>query len=111
MALVRISRSNTAREKVLAILQEGLNAADPKRAVQRAVQLRDDNIFFEESDGNGATMYDLSKGGKIYVVGAGKASGAMAEAIEEILSPDRITKGLVNVLKGTKHNFNPKKIM
>jgi glycerate 2-kinase len=110
MALVRISRSNTAREKVLAILQEGLNAADPKRAVQRAVKLRDDKIFFEEPDGNGATMYDLSKGGKIYVVGAGKASGAMAEAIEEILSPDRITKGLINILKDTKDNFNPKKI-
>jgi glycerate 2-kinase len=110
MALVKISRPNTTREKVLAILQEGLNAADPKRAVQSAVQLRDDRIFFEEPDGNGAAMYDLNKGGKIYVVGAGKASGAMAEALEEILSPDRITKGLVNVLKGTMGNFRLKKI-
>jgi glycerate-2-kinase len=110
MVLVRISRSNTARDKILAILQEGMNAADPKRAVQRAVQVRDDKIFFEEPDGNGATMYDLSKGGKIYVVGAGKASGAMAQALEEILSPDRITKGLVNILKDTKDNFNLKKI-
>jgi glycerate 2-kinase len=110
MALVKISRPNTTREKVLAILQEGLNAADPKRAVQRAVQVKDDKIFFEEPDGNGATMYDLSKGGNIYVVGAGKASGAMAEALEEILSPDRITKGLVNILKDTKDNFNLNKI-
>jgi glycerate 2-kinase len=110
MALVKISRPNTTREKVLAILQEGLNAADPKRAVQSAVQLRDDRIFFEEPDGNGAAMYDLNKGGKIYVVGAGKASGAMAEALEEILSPDRITKGLVNVLEGTIGNFLLKKI-
>jgi len=39
----------------------------------------------------------------------GKASGAMAEAIEEILG-DRISEGLINVLKGTETRFKTRRI-
>ncbi|MHA1833599.1 MAG: glycerate kinase type-2 family protein, partial [Candidatus Baldrarchaeia archaeon] len=45
----------------------------------------------------------------IYVLGGGKASGLMAEAIEEILG-DKITSGIINVLKGTEKMVKTKKI-
>jgi glycerate-2-kinase len=46
--------------------------------------------------------FDLKKFKNIYVVGGGKASGAMAEALEEVLGK-HIKKGLVNVPRGSEH--------
>lgn len=53
--------------------------------------------------------FDLSEVGKIVVVGGGKASGKMAEALEEILR-DRITEGVVNVPQGTASKYRARKI-
>lgn len=62
------------------IFEAGLRAADPREAIRRHFRLTGD--------------YD-----RIFVVGAGKAGAAMAQAIEQILG-DRITGGLVNVKDG-----------
>ncbi|HLC48282.1 MAG TPA: DUF4147 domain-containing protein [Candidatus Norongarragalinales archaeon] len=45
--------------------------------------------------------------GKIYVIGAGKAVGKMAEAIEKLLP---IEKGVVSIPKGTKSGYGCRKI-
>ena len=46
--------------------------------------------------------FNLEKLKNVYVVGGGKASGSMAEALEQILG-ERITDGLVNVPRGSKN--------
>lgn len=112
MVTIRINEptgSTKARELAISILQKGLDAADPKAAVERCVEENGDLISFRDTTEKSIPKYD-SKEGKIYVVGAGKASGAMAEKIEEILRPDTITEGMVNILKCTKDRFKTKKI-
>ena len=46
---------------------------------------------------------------RIFVVGGGKASGTMAEALEAILG-DKISSGEVNILRGTKSSFKTRSI-
>jgi glycerate 2-kinase len=76
-----------------AIIQAILTAADPHTAMHRFVQRQGDALLCNGEE------YDLAKIERIIVVGAGKASGRMAEAIEEILG-DRIETGLVIVKDG-----------
>ena len=72
------------RRDALAIFRAALRAADPQEGIRRALPQ-----FQHLLD----PSYD-----HIYVVGAGKASAAMAQAVERILAK-RITSGLIN----TKH--------
>ncbi len=76
------------RRKALSIMESGLIAADAGSAVKRTLKF----------DGNalivGKKRIELSSEGKIYVVGAGKASASMAQALNQILG-ERIYKGIV----------------
>ncbi len=80
----------TLRDAGLQIFRAALRAGDVRPLVARAV----DSV-------------DLSRHRRILVVGAGKASGAMARALEEILG-DRISEGLVVVKDG--HTARTRKI-
>lgn len=80
-------------ECVLAIIEAALLAVDPAEAVRRTVVLQGDTLRV------GPIVYDLRKYEHIYVVGAGKASAAMALALEDILD-ERITAGWINVKDG-----------
>jgi glycerate 2-kinase len=71
------------RRDAKAILMAALAAADPTAAVDKVLRTRDDLDRFE----------------RIFVVGAGKASGTMARAVEQFLG-DRISAGCVNVKDG-----------
>jgi hydroxypyruvate reductase len=75
------------------VADAALAAVDPAVAIQHQVRL----------DGNRLTVagrtYDLSQYRRILVVGAGKASGAMAQAVEEALG-ERVAAGLVSVKDG-----------
>ena len=44
----------------------------------------------------GTRRWDLSKKGKVYLLGAGKACNAMAQAVCDVLG-ERITKGIISV--------------
>ncbi|MGB2907707.1 MAG: glycerate kinase [Candidatus Aminicenantaceae bacterium] len=81
------------REDAEAVFRAGLEAVDPICAVERYVGRAGDTLTVGERD------YDLSKFERIFVVGAGKASAAMGQAIETILG-DRITDGFINVKYG-----------
>ena len=81
---------NTMRKDAVAIFRAGLQAVDPVAAVRRCVGLDRGHLVF------GDKTLDLSQVKDLFVVGAGKAAGAMAAALEEILG-DRITGGLVVV--------------
>lgn len=71
------------REDILAIWKAGVDGVRPERLMQDAV------VFNKENDALmiGGIEYPISGIDRIIVVGAGKASGAMAEALETILEP------------------------
>jgi len=90
------SVSKKARELALRSLETALNAVDPKRIVKAKLKLKGSVLNVDEQS------FDLRMFNHVYVVGGGKAGGAMAEALEEVLG-NRITDGLVNVPYGSKH--------
>ncbi|HEU0194861.1 MAG TPA: DUF4147 domain-containing protein [Gaiellales bacterium] len=82
------------RELVLEVVEAGLGAADPAEPVRRAV-LRGDR---------GSVIVDGAEhrpgpGGRVVVLGAGKASARIAEALEEVLG-DALAGGVVIVPEG-----------
>ncbi len=81
------------RRHARAIFGAALKAADPIAAVRRHLMLERDSLI---ADG---TSYALRNFDNIYLVGAGKASAAMAYAVEQILG-SRIRSGVVNVKYG-----------
>jgi glycerate-2-kinase len=85
-----------ARELALNSLEAAVNAVDPKQIVKSRLSLRNSIL---KVDGH---SFDLGKLKHVYVVGGGKASGSMAEALEQVLGKN-ITCGLVNVPKGDKN--------
>ncbi|MCC6363217.1 MAG: glycerate kinase [Bryobacterales bacterium] len=81
------------RKDARAILRAALEAADPREAVQRHARVKD-NVLIA-----GGKRYPLSGVERVLVIGAGKASAAMAAAVEKLLGK-RIHSGLVNVKYG-----------
>jgi len=75
------------------LIRAGLQAADPSHAIQRRVS-RDGDILYV-----GRQRYDLRQFDRVVVVGAGKATARMAQALERVLG-HRLDGGLVVVKKG-----------
>jgi len=85
-----------ARALALKSLESALNAIDSKQLMKSKLLLKNSLLKV-----NGCS-FDLKKFKNVYVIGGGKASGSMAEALEQILD-QYITKGLVNIPHGNKH--------
>ena len=81
------------RRQAAAILAAAVRAVEPAAAVKRHVSRRGHVLRVA------ARRYDLRSIHRIFVVGAGKASGPMAGAIEDILG-SRINAGVVIVKYG-----------
>ncbi len=79
-----------ARKMALELLNEGIRAADPKKAIYSSVKLDENEIRF-----NNGSKYLLNDFKRIFVIGAGKAAAKMAEAVEEVLG-QHIHKGMIN---------------
>ena len=91
---IRIDCPDTHVRTILKqLLLAGLDAADPESAIQRAVQIRNNSLRV------GTREYDLAGFSRIVCVGAGKASGAMAAAVERQFG-SRLEGGLVVVNDG-----------
>jgi len=101
---VVLNEDRGARRAILTILEAALYSVDPRMAISNHVR-RINNLLLI-----GNMTFDLDGFERIFVVGGGKAGGAMAEALEEIVG-DRLTEGLVNVLRGTKSSFQTRKIL
>ena len=82
------------RKHALQIFQAALAAADPYAAVLRHLQFDGHTLIA------GRRRYKLADFDRIQVIGAGKASAAMARAVERVLGR-RISGGLLNVPDGT----------
>lgn len=78
------------RRKAIDLVEHALVAADPYHVVKELVHLEDDHLFV------GDLCYDMSRRGKIYVLGAGKATFRIAQALDEILG-SRIEEGVIAV--------------
>ena len=85
-----------ARALALRSLESALNAVDPKQIIKSKLLLKNLTLHV-----NGYSI-DLKKFKNIYVIGGGKASGSMAEALEQVLG-NSITNGLVNVPRSSKN--------
>jgi glycerate 2-kinase len=88
-----MSLEATLRRDALAIFKAALKAADPREAIRRHVTVNGDLLQV------GRKRYDLARYERVIVVGAGKASARMAEALEGLLGR-RITQGLINTKYG-----------
>ncbi|HTA67952.1 MAG TPA: glycerate kinase [Bryobacteraceae bacterium] len=77
----------------LRIFHAALKAADPAQAVLRNVKIAG-NVLIA-----GRKRYRLDSFRNIYVIGAGKASAEMAQAVERLLRK-RIAGGLINIKYG-----------
>jgi hydroxypyruvate reductase len=75
------------------IFRAGLRAAQPAAAIRRRCRLEDNRLLLDDIG------FDLVLVERILVVGAGKATAAMAQAVEGLLG-DRITAGLISVKYG-----------
>jgi glycerate 2-kinase len=84
-----------SRKHALDIFHAALEAADPIQAVLAHVKCDDKVLRVDKRS------YRLADFDRIYVIGSGKASAKMAQALERLLGK-RVTGGWINVPDGTK---------
>ena len=94
------------RQDALAIIEAGLQTADPYDKVLQLIRVVDDRLIignpdFEQlgSPNTGEQTFDLSGSGRIFVFGAGKGVQRAGQAIEDLLG-DRLTGGHLIDKKG-----------
>jgi len=90
-----------SRKAALELIETGINSVLPQNLMEKSVTYSPEERTL--------TIFDdkFKISGRIFVIGFGKASGMMAEAIEEILGAEVITAGFVNC---TTTDYNTKKI-
>ena len=96
----------SGRQAMLQILEAGLQAADPYANTRKLLRVENGKLIvgnkeFEPGGDprSGDEVYDLSRLGRIYVLGAGKGIQNVAKAIEDVLG-DRLAGGHVIDKKG-----------
>jgi len=99
------SRLINMREDALAIFKAALVVVEPRETVLRTLS-RSGEVLRIVQGRKLIKKFDLSKIDQIYVIGAGKASAPMAEAIEEVIG-GRLAGGVV--VTKTGHGLDLKK--
>jgi glycerate-2-kinase len=92
------------RTIALDIVERVLVEADPGNAVKKSMRLRGDDLIVM-----GRPIH-LKSFKNIYIVGAGKAAGGMAEAVEGVLG-SRLVNGFVNIPVGTGERYRTSRIV
>jgi len=92
------------REIALDVVEYAVKAVDAYEATKKSVCVKNGILTVRELN------FDLSKVGNIYVVGGGKATFSIAEALEEILG-GRIKRGVINVKRGEKRRLKHIKVI
>lgn len=84
-----LSHGNVSlRKTAFDIIEHALESADPYKAVKKLLYLRGDHLEV------GEIQLDLTRAGRIFLLGTGKATYPIAKALEEILG-DRIEDGVI----------------
>ncbi len=94
--------SSPMRKQILDILESGIAAVEPRQMLSSLLSYNEDFNSLKVFN----KSYDVMRG-RIFVIGGGKASGAMAEALEKIIGPDKIIAGIVSC---KDNNYKIKKI-
>jgi len=97
------STDRKVRDAILLAFESALLSSNPYQLIIDNVSVSDSILTV------GSKQFDLNKFENIIVIGGGKASGPMTQALENLLE-DRITHGIVNILTGTSVNYPTKKI-
>ena len=79
----------------LAAVEAAIRSVDPYRLIKKHMKVIGHNLIITDISGN-TTKINLSRIKQTYIVGAGKASGKMALAVQSVLGHRRI-KGAVNI--------------
>ncbi|MCX7679112.1 MAG: glycerate kinase [Spirochaetes bacterium] len=92
------------REDFKKIFSSAIDAANPHKAMLHAVYLQDHflHIVTSKSDHISIPLHDYAR---ITVIGAGKATAPMAEAIEKIIG-EKISEGIIIVKDGHTGNLS-----
>lgn len=93
------SADRAARRLALEALEAGLASVEPSTLIRSHVQLSGTELTIAD------LTLDLSRVSRVIVVGGGKASGAMAVALSQVLDKS-ITTGIVNVPRDTTSRWN-----
>ncbi len=88
----------TMREDMREMYTAAIEAVNPRRAVLEHLQVRDGSLLVYSNEKQVREL-DLFRFRRVYVLGAGKATALMAQAVEELLG-DRITAGCISVKYG-----------
>jgi len=99
----KTSELRRARQILIELVNKAIESADPSSKMRSRVRIDGERLKI------GTHEFDLSEVGKIIVVGGGKASGNMAEVLEEIFG-NRVTGGVVNVPEGMGSVYQTRKI-
>ncbi len=86
------------RSEAAIIFNKAVAAVNPQKAVKQFVRVDGAKLILGRSQTDAVTIY-LDQFERIFIVGGGKATAAMARAMEELLG-DRIHSGLINVKYG-----------
>ncbi len=79
------------RKQALDIVEAGISRVLPSTVMKYSLKINPSKKILSIKN----KEYDISKG-RIFVIGGGKASGLMAQTLEEIIGPGNITRGIVN---------------
>jgi len=92
------------REVALNVIEYAIEAVDAYEATRRRVRIENGVLTV------GNLYYDLSKLGNLYLIGGGKASFYIAQALDEILG-ERIKRGSINVKRGERRRLRRVKVV
>lgn len=81
-----------------AIFSKGVEAVDPFRRLKDSVSIEKNRLCIR-MDGDSEKVFDIDGFRRIFIIGTGKASASMAQAVEEIFG-DRITGGVITTKYG-----------
>ena len=80
------------------LFTKAVSAVDPYRRLKEVLEIEKSRLRIVRPEGL-PIEFDLNDFSNIYLIGAGKASAPMAQAIEEVFG-DRITKGVITTKTG-----------
>jgi hydroxypyruvate reductase len=81
-----------------AIFSKALSAVDPSKILKDGIRIEKDRLWIRIEE-NSEMIFNLNTFNKIFLVGTGKASNSMAQAIEEFFG-DRMTQGVITTKYG-----------
>ena len=90
-----VSPVRSLRRNARSILRSSIKACDPLYAIKKCVKLKRGKLWVD------SYSYDLRLIKRVFVIGAGKASARMAQAVEQVLG-DRISSGIIITKKGQR---------